>query len=317
MKPFVSVIGTIFIDCKGFAAQAYQPDGRNLGSIQFVHGGVGRNVAENLANLEVPTGLVSSVDRTGLGDEVLARLARVNVETKHVQACEKEGMGMWLAILNENGDLAGSISQMPNLGALEAAVKQHGDALVSESTHIVLEIDLTEAIARETLTVAHRHNRPVYGIPGNLDIVQKHPDLLDGMEGFICNNFEADQLLGIDFTHLGRADQQAALAAFAEKHGLRQFVVTLGENGSVFYDSRTKEAGYQPVFPVKMVDSSGAGDAFFSGTVMGLVRGLTLAEAVVCGTKVAAWTIESPENNCQTLRDNMQADEIFQQLFVK
>ncbi|BAU28711.1 pseudouridine kinase [Aneurinibacillus soli] len=317
MQPFVSVIGTTFIDCKGFAAQAYQPDGRNLGSIQFVHGGVGRNVAENLANLEVPTGFVSSVDRTGLGDEVLARLARVNVETKYVQACEKEGMGMWLAILNENGDLAGSISQMPNLGALEAAVKRHGDALVSESTHIVLEIDLTEAIARETLTVARCHNIPVYGIPGNLDIVQKHPDLLDGMEGFICNNFEADQLLGIDFTHLGRADQQAALAAFAEKHGLRQFVVTLGENGSVFYDSRTKEAGYQSVFPVKMVDSSGAGDAFFSGTVMGLVRGLTLAEAVVCGTKVAAWTIESPENNCQTLSVKMQADEVFQQLFVK
>lgn len=317
MKPFVSVIGTVFIDCKGFAAYAYQPDGRNLGSIQFVHGGVGRNVAENLANLDVPTGFVSSVDQGGLGDEVLARLMRVNVETKHVRACEKEGMGMWLAILDENGNLAGSISQMPGLRALEAVMNEQGDTLVSASSHIVLEVDLNEAIARRTMEAAHRHNRPVYGIPGNLDIVMKHPDLLEGMEGFICNNFEADQLLGVDFTNSERADQLVLLADFAEKSGLRQFVVTLGENGSVFYDSRTKETGYQPVFPVTMVDSSGAGDAFFSGTVMGLVRGLALSEAVICGTKVAAWTIESPENNCQTLAARMEADDMFQRLFVK
>lgn len=94
-------------------------------------------------------------------------------------------------------------------------------------------------------------------------------------------------------------------------------VVTIGEQGSIYYDSKSNESGYQPIFPVKLVDSTGAGDAFFSGTVMGLVRGLKLSEAVICGTKVAGWTIEFKENTCPELTERIRNDEVFQSLFVK
>ncbi|RCW48035.1 pfkB family carbohydrate kinase [Paenibacillus prosopidis] len=90
-------------------------------------------------------------------------------------------------------------------------------------------------------------------------------------------------------------------------------VATLGEKGAVYYP-QTKEVGYQPVFPVKLVDSSGAGDAFFSGTVMGLVKGLSLKEAVICGTKVAGWTIESAENICPELPIRLKQDEFFKNM---
>ena len=39
------VFGTVFMDCKGFAAYRYDPLGRNVGSVRFIHGGVGRNFA--------------------------------------------------------------------------------------------------------------------------------------------------------------------------------------------------------------------------------------------------------------------------------
>jgi sugar/nucleoside kinase (ribokinase family) len=99
MIPTVAVVGTIFMDCKGFAKQKYNPAGRNLGSIKFVHGGVGRNVAENMANLLVNTMFVSSVDRTGVGREVTARLAENKVNTEYVLETEARGMGMWLAVI--------------------------------------------------------------------------------------------------------------------------------------------------------------------------------------------------------------------------
>jgi pseudouridine kinase len=317
MASFVTVIGTIFVDCKGFAKQNYRPDTRNIGSVQFVHGGVGRNVAENLANLDVRTALVSSVDDSGLGEEVMARLKAASIHTDYVQSCPAQGMGMWLAILDENGNLAGSISQMPVLRALETVIESRGNEIVRNSSHVVLELDLNETIARHTLALAKQYGRPVYGIPGNLEVIQEHPDLLNGLECFICNNFEADLFTGADFSHMDTAEQVEALKEFVGRTGLISAVVTLGEKGSVYYDSRSNRAGHQPAFPVQMVDSSGAGDAFFSGTVMGLVRGLPLEEAVICGTKVAAWTIESAESNCPTLRANMQADETFQSLFVK
>ena len=48
----IVVIGAVFVDIKGFPEDAYIPDGRNAGHIEYVHGGVSRNVAENIANVE-------------------------------------------------------------------------------------------------------------------------------------------------------------------------------------------------------------------------------------------------------------------------
>jgi pseudouridine kinase len=317
MSPTVSVVGTVFMDCKGFAKNTYKPDTRNIGSIEFVHGGVGRNVAENLANLDVPTFFVSSMDNTAIGKEVLDRLQSSKVNPQYLVAAPSQGMGMWLAILDEKGDLAGSISQMPDLTYLERLIAEKGAEIIRRSTHVALELDLNETISRTILTLAKKENKPVYGIPGNLEVIRNHPDLIDQLDCFICNNFEADLFLDKDFTSASLEQQQQFVMDFVNQRGLRSMVVTLGDKGSVYYDSKTKEVGFQQVFPVKLVDSSGAGDSFFSGTVMGLVRNLSLKDAVVCGTKVAGWTIESAENTRLDLPEKWQADAFFQSLFIK
>ncbi|MFE5320699.1 carbohydrate kinase family protein [Paenibacillus sp. NPDC056579] len=317
MTNFVSVVGTVFVDCKGFANEQYIALGRNLGSIQFVHGGVGRNVVENLANLGLSAALVSTVDDSALGEEIKKRLTQAGVSLEYLPAAPAQGMGMWLALLNEHGELVGSISQMPNLTTMQHMVMQRGEEIVNASSHLVLEIDLNEQISRHMIEVASRYNKPVYGIPGNLEVILQNLDLLTKLDCFICNNIEAEKLVRSDFSDLALEEKLASLQTYVEEQGLRSMVITLGADGSIYYDRRTKELGYQPVFPVDVVDTSGAGDAFFSGTVMGLVRGLKLAEAVIYGTKVAGWTIESKENNCQELEAKMQQDDVFQRLLVK
>lgn len=316
MASFVSVIGTIFVDCKGFPQQNFNPTGRNLGTIEFVHGGVGRNVAENMANLELSTAFVSTVDDTGLGEEIKKRLVQAGINTKYLKSTPSEGMGMWLAILDENGDLAGSISQMPNLTTLENQFLKHGEEIINRSSHVVLELDLNETLTFHALKLAEQLHRPVYGIPGNLDVILKNPTVLQKLDCFICNNIEAEKIILGSFNDLDIEGKIQALIDYINLHQISSMVITLGEAGSIFYDSKSNESGYQPVFPVKLVDSTGAGDAFFSGTVMGLVRGLKLSEALVCGTKVAGWTIEYKENTCPDLKERMRNDEVFQSLFV-
>lgn len=305
-----TVIGTVFIDCKGFPFNPYIPTGRNLGRIQFVHGGVGRNIAENMGLMGVEARLVSSVDSSGLGMEVLQRLESSGVKTDYMAEAEKEGMGMWMAVLDENGDLAGSISQMPDLSAMAAAFAEHGADIVRSSSHIMLELDLNAELSAAVLELAGKNNKPVYGIPGNLDVILQQPKLLSKLACFICNHVEAERLLGRSFIEL---DSQSRLTTVRELAGtleLTQLVITLGAEGSVYYDGTTGEVGEQAVYPVTVEDSSGAGDAYFSGTVMGLMRGLPLRQAVVCGTKVAGWTIESPENNCKSLHAKLQDDAV-------
>lgn len=313
-SPSVLVIGTIFIDCKGFAKQNYHPSTRNLGNIQFVHGGVGRNVAENLANLGVAALFVSSVNAAAIGKDVVERLQKSEVNTNYVIESKQAGMGMWLAILDEKGDLAGSISQMPDLTLLQELIERKGKEMMQQCTHIALELDLNFQIADCVVKLAVEEKKTIYGIPGNLDVLLNHRDLLNYLDCFICNNFEADLFLETDFSNMDIDQKKESLIQFVDRIGLRSMVVTLGANGAVYYDSRTKEAGYQPVFPVKLVDSSGAGDAFFSGAVMGLVKGLSLKESVICGTKVAGWTIESTENTNLELPVKMKQDEFFKKM---
>ena len=51
-KNGIVVIGAVFVDIKGFPEDIYIPDGRNAGRIEYIHGGVSRNVVEDIANME-------------------------------------------------------------------------------------------------------------------------------------------------------------------------------------------------------------------------------------------------------------------------
>lgn len=285
-----------------------------MGSVKFFHGGVGRNVVETLGRLDVPVSFVSAVDNTGIGQEVLRKLEEAKVDLQQVLRTEALGMGFWLALLNHHGDLAGAISQMPDLKALEAYVLQHGKTIMDHSTDIVLELDLNACIAKHVVGLAKAANKPVYGIPGNLSVVMAHQEVLSEIDCFICNDIEAAKLLDIRMDRSDRGKILEQLQKFVDCSGLRSMVITLGSEGSVYYDSQSGDYGYQPIFPVDVVETSGAGDAFFAGTVMGLTAKLSLAESVVLGSKVAAWTIQSTENVCQDLQDRRRKDDLFNRI---
>ena len=46
----IVVIGAVFVDIKGYPLSTYIPGGRNAGRVEQVHGGVSRNVAEDIAS---------------------------------------------------------------------------------------------------------------------------------------------------------------------------------------------------------------------------------------------------------------------------
>ena len=134
-------------------------------------------------------------------------------------------------------------------------------------------------------------------------MVLRRPDLLRHTRCFICNDIEAEKLLGHP---VPRTDPDAAVETilqYGRGMGLRSMVVTLGAFGCVYYDSITGDAGYCPAHRVEMVDSTGAGDAFFAGVVSGLTRGLPLGKAAAAGTRLAALTIQTDEACCPSLPD--------------
>ena len=67
---------------------------------------------------------------------------------------------------------------------------------------------------------------------------------------------------------------------------LRYFIVTDGKNGAT---AHTKDKQFHiPAAPAKIVDITGAGDAFAAGLIDGLVRQLVITEAMTQGAQWAA-----------------------------
>ena len=290
------VIGATFMDVKGFPYGRYAAAGTNIGEVCMTHGGVCRNVCEDFANQGVPTSFVSMTDRSAFGGEIRAHLGALGVDLRHMIFAER-GLGVWLAILNERGELSGSISQQPDFAPLEAYLRDHGEEIVSGADSVVLEIDMNERIARTALDLAARLGKDVYVVVGNMGVVLRRPELLRGVRCFICNDIEAGRLFGGD----GFATPDEALRALPEcarRLGLRAAVVTFGPRGAAYFDAETGESGRCPAAPAEMVDSTGAGDAFFAGTVMALGRGYSLGGAVRVGARLAAETIACAKSSC-------------------
>ena len=296
----IVVIGTTFVDIKGFPFDSYIPAGRNAGSVEYIHGGVGRNVAEDIANLELRPIYVSMVDDTAVGTEVLQKLKNHKVNTDYI-AVEKDGMGIWLAVFDETGDVAGSISKRPAMEPLTDLIREKGDEIFAGCDSVVIEIDMDKELVKETFAYAEKYGKKVYAVVANMSIASKRRDFLQKTDCFVCNEQEAGILFVEDFSAMRPEELCEEVSRKVIAADFPSIVVTLGSEGAVWAD-REGNRGYYPAKKVNVRDTTGAGDAFCAGVAAGLTYGKTLAEAVEIGTKLAASVITINENTCPRFR---------------
>lgn len=293
-----AVFGVIFVDIKGFPFGQYVAKGRNLGDIKFVHGGVARNVALNFANVGQSVSFVTMTEKSAMGEEAVSKLHEAGVNLDYISRVDGSALGMWMVILDESGDVAGQISKMPDISALERLVDEKGDEIVRNCENIVLEMDAGEAISEKVIALAKKYNKKVYVIVGNMSVILKRRDLVREVDTFICNEIEIGNLLEKDMTRLTPDVMAEELKKASCEENYPSLVVTMGKSGCAYYDKKNDKYGVCPANKVPLVDSTGAGDAFLSGTVIGLTRGMELSDAVRTGTYMASLTIQSEESSC-------------------
>ena len=290
------VIGTVFVDIKGFPDDLYIPEGRNAGRVEIVHGGVGRNVAEDIANVELRPRFVGMVDDTAEGADVLRKLKNHKVNTDYV-AVTQDGMGMWLAVFNNGGDIAGSISKRPTSDAMLRMLEEKGDEIFADADSIVIEIDLDKELIKTVFKYAEKYHKKVYAVVANMSIASQRRDFLQSIDCFVCNEQEAGILFVCDFSGLTPEELCEELSRRVVSARIPSMVVTMGSRGAVYADMHG-DKGVYPARKVKVRDTTGAGDAFCAGVAIGLTYGKTMREAVEIGTRLASSVITVSENVC-------------------
>lgn len=292
----IVVIGATFVDIKGFPNDTYIPDGRNAGRVEYIHGGVARNVVEDIANMELRPTYIGIVDDTPMGADVVQKLKNHKVNTDYVLV-RPDGMGTWLAVFDSDGNVAGSISKRPNLLPILEVLEEKGDEIFAQADSVVLEVDIDKATVKKVFELAEKYNVKTYAVVSNMSIAIERRDFFQKFDCFICNGQEAGMLFLDDFSEKTPEELQGILAEKVQKARIPAMVVTMGGKGSVYADLHGN-SGVCPAKKVQVKDTTGAGDAFCSGVAAGLTYGKTLPEAVEIGTTLAASVIVSLDNVC-------------------
>ena len=291
----ITVIGAVFIDIKGFPLAQYIPGGRNVGNVVQVHGGVSRNIAEDIGNISLRTRFVSIVDHSGTGIDTIERLKEHGVNTEYIIK-EKDGLGIWLAVFDNNGDVTASISKRPDLMPLRQLLLEKGDELCAKTDSFALEIDLEEEVLEVIFDLAEKYNKPVYAAVSNMSIAMERRNYLRKVACLVCNLQEAGLLFSCELENLGIDVLKSVLYKKDRDAKIQRMIVTLGERGCIYIDYDS--CGYYSAYSMDVIDTTGAGDAFFAGVAVGLNYGKSMREAAVIGTRLASSVIATKESTC-------------------
>lgn len=292
----IVVLGAVFLDIKGYSTNTYIPAGRNVGRIEEVHGGVSRNIVEDIANVELRPTFVSLVDESGSGTGVLEKLNKHKVNTEYMRRTP-DGMGTWLAVFDNTGDVVASISKRPDLSPINDILDEQGDEIFKDADSIVIEIDMEKETVKRVFKYAEKYNLQVYAVVSNMSIAVERRDFLMKVGCFVCNQQEAGILFSDDYSMKTPQEMAEILSAKVIGAQIPKMIVTMGGQGAVYAD-KEGNFGTCPARNVDVIDTTGAGDSFFAGVTIGLTYGKTMAEACEIGSALAASVICTTDNVC-------------------
>ena len=152
-EPSVVVVGGANMDVKARSTRVAVPATSNPGTGTMTAGGVGRNIAENLARLGTRTHLVAAIGSDGLGDQILAATSSAGVHVEHVRRSARS-TGTYTAVLDADGELVVAVADMTATDELAPEQVDAARDLIASAQLVVLDGNLGTATLGYALDLA-------------------------------------------------------------------------------------------------------------------------------------------------------------------
>jgi len=287
-KRIVCIGGAVF-DRKYHAHAPLISETSNPVSGYRSHGGVARNVTENLARLGVNIGFVSILGDDETGRAILDHLRLLGVDVSRAIVTNEAPTAEYAAILGPDNELALGIADMGIFDLFKPETLEAVWPHLASADWVFADCNLPQATL-ETLLAKKTGSRfrlavDTVSAPKALRL----PQDLSGVDLLFLNLDEAHSLLRHPAGTPRLTAEQAINALHAR--GVAKIVMTMGAGGVHIGD----ESGIRHIasVPAQPVDITGAGDALISGTLYCLLDRKELPDAVRTGTLLATLTTES------------------------
>ena len=320
----VVVIGGANIDLRGRpAGEVLERHTSNPGKINVGSGGVGRNIAHNLALLNVPVTLLSAVGDDGEGIRILEETGKAGVKMEQMIISGENPTGIYLAILNEKGEMEVAVSDMQILEEITMEYLRSKAYLIKESKIVVMDTNIPEQSIEYVVDLCNKVKVPILVEPVSAEKAKKLRKILDGSGKWDIDYItpSEDELESILEAEMGGHQDMGLVRAAEElkRRGVKKVIVTLGKRGIyVSYGGAggSSERGqdepskFMAPYKSKVVDVTGAGDALVAGLIYGIYKGYPLKVAAKFGLRAAALTISTKEAVRRDLREGLLKSRI-------
>ncbi len=250
------------------------------GPFQSGPGGKGANQAVAAARLGADVTMLVKLGSDPFGDQAAENLARENIRCDYVLRSAESHTGVAFIVVDDAGENMIVVAAGANNLLSPADIDRAREAITSADL-VVFQLE----VPVETVTHAARLARQA-GVRVLLNPAPGRKldrDLLEQVDILTPNETEAALISGLPVTNVREAE--AAGKKLLEE-GVRAVVLTLGSNGALVVTPQGSQ--HVPGRRVKVVDTTGAGDAFSAALAVRLAEGKDLAEAVRFANLTAA-----------------------------
>ena len=287
----VLCIGAANLDRKLRTLQPMQMGTSNPAYAEEVHGGVARNIAENLARLGLSAALLTAVGDDTAGNALQAHAERAGIDTRGSLRLSNTYSGTYTAVLDERGEMVLALADMALYDQMTPAFLASRAPQRAAAAMVVADLNLPLDSVAALLKDARHDAVPLAIVAVSQPKMARLPQDLRGLRLLVLNRGELETRVG---RQLCSAAELEAACREVQAQGAQDLILTCGGEG--VYHTGADGLVWLPAPQVDVVDVTGAGDAFAAGVCWSIHQGsgdLTLA----CrrGLKVAAMTLESPD----------------------
>ena len=286
--PYAVVVGGANIDIGGRSFAPLLPQESNPGSVELCLGGVGRNIAHNLALLGVETHFITAVGEDPWGDTIRSSCKSLGIGGDAICTVPGGRTSSYLYIADPQGEMILALNDMELYKSLTPALLESHLPLLQNAGAVVLDTNLPE----ETIHWIGDHVQvPLFADPVSAVKAPRLWPVLSKLTGLKPNRQEAELLSGISI----RSDEDGIAACNALlQTGLQQVFLSTGAKGLL---AVSREAKVQlPILSTPIRSTTGCGDAAMAGIVWAYLRGMGLpgeASAAVAAASIAAESEET------------------------
>lgn len=254
-------------------------------SFETFGGGKGANQAVAARRAGASVRFLAAVGNDGYGHDAIDSFEAEGIDTAHIQLIDGVPSGIAMIFVSDSGENCIAVAPGAN-DKLSPDTLRRLEKLFADTSLVLLQLETPMDTVSTAIKLARQYSTPCILNPA--PAAELADELLTDLYCITPNETEAECLTGIRIVDQASAQKAAEILL---QRGVRNVVITLGDNGALLHNSDGTH--HEKAARVTVVDTTAAGDTFNGVLAAMIAEGQTLKQAVRLAVAAATHSVQT------------------------